>query len=88
MYRFKLSLFTFIAAIVLMTACQQQESALPIKKLSNSSIWKKTKKTEELRYEGPHNFYEYHHRIRTREGEANKKPCVRVSNKVMLVIKN
>jgi len=70
MYRFKLSLFTFIAAIVLMTACQQQESALPIKKLSNSSIWKKTKKTEELRYEGPHNFYEYHHRIRTREGEA------------------
>ena len=70
MYRFKFPLITFIAAIVLMTACQQQESALAIKKISNSSIWKKTKKTEELRYEGPHNFYEYHHRIRTREGDA------------------
>ena len=73
MYRLKFTLFTlFTAALfLLMNACQQESKQLPIKKLANQSWHKnKPKKQKELRYEGPHNFYEYHHRIRTRTGDV------------------
>jgi len=69
MHRIKFTLFTlFISALMLITACYQETQQLPIQKITNPT-WTKTKKKKELRYEGPHNFYEYHHRIRTRTGD-------------------
>ncbi len=73
MYRFKFTLFAlFVSGLLLITACKEQAEQLPIKKIAKKSwkIAKKgTKQKKELRYEGPHNFYEYHHRIRTRTGD-------------------
>jgi len=73
MYRIKLTIFTLLtlSLFLLMNACQQETQQLPIKKITKQSWFKnKTQKQKELRYEGPHNFYEYHHRIRTRTGDV------------------
>ena len=62
----------FIAIFGLITACQQEtQQPLPVKKLSQRKWHKKTQKEKDLRYEGPHNFFEFHHRIRTRTGDVS-----------------
>ena len=60
-----------IVLIGLVTACQQEPQQLPVRKLTNSVWHKKNKKQKDLHYEGPHNFFEYHHRIRTRSGDVS-----------------
>ncbi len=72
-YRSKFTFLTlFVATIGLLTACQQEAQQLPVKKLTHQKWHKKTKKEQkELQYEGPHNFFEYHHRIRTRTGDVS-----------------
>jgi len=70
-YRFSLISFMFFVGIVaLITACQEKVVQLPVKKITNKSWDKKTKKQKELHFEGPHNFFEFHHQIRTRTGEV------------------
>jgi len=69
-YCSRLISFTFFVVIIaLLTACQEKVGQLPVKKLSNKIWHKETKKQKELLYEGPHNFFEFHHQIRTRTGD-------------------
>ncbi len=72
-YRSRLTFLTLLVAIIgLLTACQQETQQLPVKKLTQQKWPKKTKKDQkDLKYEGPHNFFEYHHRIRTRTGDVS-----------------
>jgi photosystem II stability/assembly factor-like uncharacterized protein len=70
MYRFILASFiTLVIALFLLTSCNDDMQELPVKKITKKT-WLKKKKQKELHYEGPHNFFKYHHRIRTRRGDT------------------
>jgi len=68
MYRSK---FSFLLLILLLTlfgsACKKQVQELPTPNITKTTLAKPEKKHH---YDGPHNFYEYHHDIRTRTGDA------------------
>ncbi len=72
--RFRFTFLILLIAIIgCFTACQEETKQLPIKKLTNQSWHKKAKKQKDqqaLRFEGPHNFFEFHHQIRTRTGDS------------------
>ncbi|MEM6317570.1 MAG: T9SS type A sorting domain-containing protein [Bacteroidota bacterium] len=73
MTRINQMLVAFLSLIILFGwACQPttstSEKTLPVTKISNN-LWKKAKMKEDDRREGPHNYFDYHKAIRTRDGE-------------------
>ena len=70
-YHFKFAYFiAFALLLCCLTACQHETKQLPVQKVTHQAWQKKAKEQKKLAYEGPHNFFEFNHRIRTRSGDT------------------
>jgi len=61
------SITFFLGCCLLITSCGKKTKDLPIEKITTHQ-WHKSKKAKKIGYDGPQNFYDYYHQIRTQAG--------------------